>query len=177
MRGSPVPDPSRGHDVSGLTTAELERARRDLKASLALARPGSAAYVPIFAHLSAIDAELAGRSAGCGASEKPSGLGARTPGDAGPATGELLMTGPNGAPPAGEVEVPEPIAVDVGQLNLPTPYAAARIAAFLDRHLCWTAFWDKNYRVWRVAENDPDSDLYAESRDADAVIKYMTAHS
>jgi hypothetical protein len=57
------------------------------------------------------------------------------------------------------------------------PYAAARIAAFLDKHLCWTAFWDKNYRVWRVAENDPDSDLYAESRDADAVIKYMTAHS
>jgi len=28
-----------------------------------------------------------------------------------------------------------------------------------------------------VAENDPDSDLYAESRDADAVVKYMTAHS
>ena len=39
------------------------------------------------------------------------------------------------------------------------------------------AFSDKHYRVWRVAENNPDSDLYAESRDADSVIKYMTAHS
>jgi hypothetical protein len=85
------------------------------------------------------------------------------------------MTGPGGAPPAGELEAPEPTAVDVGEPSLPTPYAAARIAAFLDRHLCWTAFWDKKYRVWRVAEDDPDSDLYAESRDADAVIKYMTA--
>jgi hypothetical protein len=89
VRGSPVPEPSRGHDVSGLTTAELERARRDLQASLALARPGSAAYGPIFAHLSAIDAELAGRSAGCGASGKPSSLDARTPGNAEPAMGEL----------------------------------------------------------------------------------------
>ena len=89
MRGSPVPEPSRGHDVSGLTTAELERARRDLKASLALARPGSAACVPILAHLSAIDAELTGRPAGCRASEKPSSLCAPTPGDAVPATGEL----------------------------------------------------------------------------------------
>ena len=89
VRGSPVPEPSRGHDVSGLTAAELERARRDLQASLALARPGSATYVPILAHLSAINAELAGRSAGCAASGKPSSLDARTPGDAGPATGEL----------------------------------------------------------------------------------------
>ena len=69
VQGSPGPDPSRDHDVSGLTDAELERARRDLQASLALARPGSAAYVPILAHLSAIDDELAGRSAGCGARE------------------------------------------------------------------------------------------------------------
>ena len=87
------------------------------------------------------------------------------------------MTGPGGVPPAGELEVPEPTAVDVGKPSLPTPYAAARIAAFLDSHLSWTAFWDKQYRVWRVAEDDPDSDQYAESRDADAVIKYMTAHS
>ena len=64
MQGSPVPDPSRSHDVSGLTTAELERTRRELQASLALARPGSAASVPILAHLSAINTELAGRSAG-----------------------------------------------------------------------------------------------------------------
>ena len=73
MQESPVPDPSRSHDVSGLTDAELVRTRRHLQASLALARPGSAASVPILAHLSAIDAELAGRSAGCGASGKPPG--------------------------------------------------------------------------------------------------------
>ena len=77
MQGSPVPDPSRSHDVSGLTDVELERTRRELQASLALARPGSAASVPILAHLSAIDTELAGRSAGCGASAKPSSLGTR----------------------------------------------------------------------------------------------------
>jgi len=64
VRGSPVPYPSRSHDVSGLTAAELERTRRDLQASLALARPGSAACVPILAHLSTIDAALARRSAG-----------------------------------------------------------------------------------------------------------------
>lgn len=51
------------------------------------------------------------------------------------------------------------------------------MSVFLDNHPCWTAFWDKKYRVWRVAENDPDSDLYAESRDADTVITYMTKHS
>jgi hypothetical protein len=48
--------------------------------------------------------------------------------------------------------------------SLPTPYAAARVA-------------DKRAGVWRVAENDPDSDLYAESPDAEAVIRYMSAHS
>ena len=61
--------------------------------------------------------------------------------------------------------------------SVPTPAAAARISTFLADHLCWTAFWDKKYEVWRVAENDPDSDLYAESRDIDVVIRYMTAHS
>ena len=62
-------------------------------------------------------------------------------------------------------------------VDLPAPDAAARIAAFLADHLSWTAFWDKRHRLWRVAENDPDSDLYAESHDADVVIRYMTAHS
>ena len=64
VQGSPVPDPSRSHDVSGLTDTELERTRRDLQASLALARPGSTACVPILAHLSAVESELAERSAG-----------------------------------------------------------------------------------------------------------------
>jgi hypothetical protein len=61
--------------------------------------------------------------------------------------------------------------------SLPTPYAAARIAAFLAEHLSWTAFWDKREGVWRVSENDPDSQLYAASHDADTVIRYMAANS
>ena len=60
-------------------------------------------------------------------------------------------------------------------INLPTPYAAAKIAAFLAEHLCWTAFWDKRDGIWRVTENDPDSGLYATSPDANTVIAYMTA--
>ena len=62
-------------------------------------------------------------------------------------------------------------------INLPTPYAAARIAAFLAAHPCWTALWDKRFGLWRVDENDPYSDLYAASRDADTVIAYMATHS
>ena len=59
--------------------------------------------------------------------------------------------------------------------KLPTPYAAARIAAFLDDHLSWSAWWDKRYGLWRVAEDDPQSELYAESRNADVVIRYISA--
>jgi hypothetical protein len=44
-----------------LTAAELDRARRELAASLALARPGSPVRAPILARISAIDAELAVR--------------------------------------------------------------------------------------------------------------------
>ena len=61
--------------------------------------------------------------------------------------------------------------------HLPAPCAAARIAAFLGEHLSWSAFWDKHHGVWRVAENDPDSDLYAESPDVNVVIRYIAAHS
>ena len=53
----------REHDVTGLTAGELERARRELAASLALARPGSPARGPILARISVIDTELAGRTA------------------------------------------------------------------------------------------------------------------
>ncbi len=53
---------TRSHDVSQLTTAELELTRRQLRASLALIAPGSPALVPILAHMQAIDAELAGRT-------------------------------------------------------------------------------------------------------------------
>jgi hypothetical protein len=48
-------------DVTSLTSAELERARRDLEVSLALAFPGSPVRVPILEHLGAIDAELTER--------------------------------------------------------------------------------------------------------------------
>ena len=58
MQESPVPDPSGSHDVSRLTGAELQRTKRELQASLALARPGSATRVPILAHLRAINTEL-----------------------------------------------------------------------------------------------------------------------
>ena len=63
--------------------------------------------------------------------------------------------------------------------DLPTPYAAAKIAAFLaeQEHLSWTAYWDKRHALWRVSQDDPDSDLYATSRDANAVIEYMATHS
>jgi hypothetical protein len=53
----------RDHDVSGQTAGELQRARRELQASLALVRPGSPTRVPIEAHMSAIDKELAERGA------------------------------------------------------------------------------------------------------------------
>jgi hypothetical protein len=65
-------DPGRAHDVSGLSVAELERTRRELQASLTLARPGSLVRVPIEAQMSAVDAELAERASavlracGCG---------------------------------------------------------------------------------------------------------------
>jgi hypothetical protein len=68
-----MPEPIRAHDVSGLTPGELERAGRELRASLALARPGSPAAVPILARLSAIDAELAARAVRRGAGGSPSG--------------------------------------------------------------------------------------------------------
>lgn len=59
----------RDHDVTGLTARQLERARRELHASLALVRPDSPARVPILAQMSAIETELAGR-----AGERPEDL-------------------------------------------------------------------------------------------------------
>jgi hypothetical protein len=52
----------RDHDVSQLTTAELERARRDLHANLGLITQGSSMHAPIQAHMRAINAELAERA-------------------------------------------------------------------------------------------------------------------
>jgi hypothetical protein len=52
----------RAHDVSSLTSAQLERAKRDLEISLALAFPGSPVRVSIAAEMTAIERELAGRN-------------------------------------------------------------------------------------------------------------------
>ena len=60
---------------------------------------------------------------------------------------------------------------------LPQPGDASRVSCFLLDHSGWSAFWDKRFGVWRVAEDDPDSDLYVESSDADTVLAYIAAHS
>jgi|GEM_PF-1240543 len=57
-----MPDAIRPHDAGSLTAGELARTRRDRQVSLA--GPDSPARMPFLAHLSAIDAELAGRGAG-----------------------------------------------------------------------------------------------------------------
>ncbi len=50
------------YSVRQLTTAELERTRRELQANLGLITPDSPAHVPIHAHMGAIDTELAERA-------------------------------------------------------------------------------------------------------------------
>ena len=52
-----------------------------------------------------------------------------------------------------------------------------RLTRFLQDRPHWPVFWDKRYGVWRAAEDDPDSALYAESPDVGAVIRYITAHA
>jgi hypothetical protein len=61
--------------------------------------------------------------------------------------------------------------------RLPDHVDALRIAAFLASHPGWSAFWDKHDGVWRVAEDDPDSGLYAANAHADRVLDYMATHS
>jgi hypothetical protein len=61
--------------------------------------------------------------------------------------------------------------------RLPDHRDALRIAASLASHPAWSAFWDKRDGVWRVAEDDPHSGLYAENAHADWVIDYMATHS
>ena len=53
---------TRYHDVSQLSTAELERAKRELQANLGLITPHSPAHMPIQAQMQAIDRELAERA-------------------------------------------------------------------------------------------------------------------
>jgi hypothetical protein len=60
---------------------------------------------------------------------------------------------------------------------LPASGDATRLTTFLREHQRWSVFWDKAYGVWRAAEDDPDSALYAESPDADTVIRYIATHA
>ncbi len=60
--------------------------------------------------------------------------------------------------------------------KLPDHGDAVRVAAFLESHPGWSAFWDKRDGVWRVAEDDPTSELYTESADADGVLEYVAMH-
>ena len=69
------------------------------------------------------------------------------------------MTAPG--TPRAHADRPAPLA------SVPPPAAAARVCSVLQDHPRWSAFWDKRYHVWRVAEDDPDSNLYAESSDAE----------
>ncbi|HEX5300871.1 MAG TPA: hypothetical protein VFW50_28160 [Streptosporangiaceae bacterium] len=41
-----MPEPGRPHDVSGLTAGELDRARRELRASLALTKEARRRWYP-----------------------------------------------------------------------------------------------------------------------------------
>jgi hypothetical protein len=61
--------------------------------------------------------------------------------------------------------------------RLPDHGDALRIAGFLESYPGWSAFWDKRGGVWRVAEDDPHSDLYIEDAQADGVIDYIVTHS
>jgi hypothetical protein len=88
---------TRPHDVSQLTTAELELARRQLRASLGLITTGSPAHVPIMAHMQAIDAELAGRAGGQQRGEgqrHDSGMLPGPPPPLGPVAGIPVYTSP-----------------------------------------------------------------------------------
>jgi len=59
----------------------------------------------------------------------------------------------------------------------PAPEDTARITSIVREHQQWSVFWDPKYHLWRAAEDDPDSDLYAESPDAATIMRYITAHS
>lgn len=62
-------------------------------------------------------------------------------------------------------------------VNAPDWGDVLRIASFFSIHIEWSVFWDKRHGVWRVSEDDPSSDLYAENSDAGRVIDYVAAHS
>jgi hypothetical protein len=82
-----------------------------------------------------------------------------------------------GTTPATRSARPSPHHEPGARLGPPAPDAAARVIRVVREHPCWSVFWDKRFGVWRVADDDPDSGLYAESSDADIVIGYIQAHA
>ena len=58
-----------------------------------------------------------------------------------------------------------------------TPRQLAQLADFTRANPQWSVFWDKRYRVFRVTEDNPDSDLYEENADPDKVLAYMAEHT
>jgi len=87
-----------------------------------------------------------------------------------------VWTQPPGTPPEAAAAT---MAAVLHAASLPRPRPrpaapdAARLAAFLAARPGWSAFWDKRYGLWRAAEDDPGSVLYAEAPDAEAVIAYI----
>ncbi len=61
-----------------------------------------------------------------------------------------------------------------GAPRRPSHADATRIAGFLRHHPSWSAFWDPRYGLWRAAEDDPASVLYAETPTPAALISYIT---
>lgn len=50
-------------------------------------------------------------------------------------------------------------------MRRPSRGASLRIASFFGSHIGWSVFWDRRHAVWRVSEDDPNSDLYEENPD------------
>ena len=84
---------------------------------------------------------------------------------------------PDVASPASCIPLPQRPVARPPATSLPHPGDAERITSFLREHPSWSAFWDKQDRVWRVAEDDPDSCLYAVSADLETLRSYVTEHS
>jgi hypothetical protein len=64
---------TRYHDVRQLTTSELERIQRELRANLCLISPHSPMHVPIEARMRAVNAELAARTVADQGTYQPAG--------------------------------------------------------------------------------------------------------
>src|ERR1035441_8747005 len=128
--------------------------------------PGSAAVPPAVRRLRPAHRGSRGRGAGGYALLRRAQPRRHRPADQRRVSGGPRPCSPRPAPPGRH----EPMT------SQPAPEDAARLASFLRRHPCWSAFWDKRSGVWRVAEDDPGSVLYAESPDLDTVIRYITAH-